>query len=109
VSNDKLDRTIAKLRAEYADELPGTLSQMEELWRGICSAEEPPSQLAQLARMAHTITGSGTTFGFPGVTAAARELELFLDQCGGGKLPSPAQQAAVSALLAALRQSAVKR
>ena len=110
VNDDELGRTIAKLRAEYAGQLPGTVAQMEELWRRLVAAEGPKSQLAQLARMAHSITGAGTTFGLPGASQAARDLELLLDRLGeSGRAPGPAEQDTVSALLAALRQAAVER
>ena len=110
MSDDELTRTIAKLRTEYAGQLPGAVAQMEALWRRLVAAEIPLSRLAELTRMAHSITGSGTTFGLPGASRAARELELFLDQFGqGARLPGPAEQKTVAALLAALRQAAVER
>ena len=68
MNDDELARTIAALRAEYAGELPGTVAQMEDLWRRLVAAEIPSSRLAELARMAHSITGSGTTFGLAGAS-----------------------------------------
>jgi chemotaxis protein histidine kinase CheA len=110
VNDDELKRTLAKLRADYADELPGTVAQMEALWRRLVAAEMPPLRLAELVRMAHSIAGSGTTFGLPGASRAARDLELFLVQFGeSGRLPGPAEQKTVSALLAALKQAAIQR
>lgn len=107
MTTDKLSQTIAKLRAEYAEQLPTTLTQMENLWQGLAAEELPVSRLAELARMAHSITGAGTTFGLPAVSRAARELELFLDPfADSDRLPGGAEREAVSALLAALRQSA---
>jgi chemotaxis protein histidine kinase CheA len=109
VNDDELARTLAKLRADYAEQLPGAVVQMEDLWRRLVAAEVPLSKLSDLARMAHSITGGGTTFGVPGASREARKLELFLDQFGqSGRLPGPAEQAAVSALFAALRQAAVQ-
>jgi chemotaxis protein histidine kinase CheA len=109
VSDDELGRTIAKLREEYADQLPGTVAQMEELWRRLVAAEVPAARLAELTRMAHSITGSGTTFGIPDASRAARDLELLLDRLGeSGRAPGPAEQESVSALLTALRQAAVR-
>ena len=105
----ELKRTIAKLHADYAEQLPGTVAQMEDLWRRLVAAEVPASQLADLARMAHSIAGSGATFGLPHASRAARELELCLNSFKAvGGLPGPAEQAAVAARLAALRQAAVQ-
>ncbi len=110
MSKDELSRTIAKLRADYAAELPDTVAQMENLWRRLIDGELSSLRLAELARMAHSITGSGTTFGLPDASRAARELELFLDRFGeNGRLPDPAEQESVSTLLATLRQAAVPR
>jgi HPt (histidine-containing phosphotransfer) domain-containing protein len=110
VNKDELELAIAKLRVDYADALPGTVAQMEDLWRRLVAAEIPLSKLAELARMAHSISGAGATFGLPGASRTARELELFLDRfVETGRLPGPAEQETVSALLAALRQAAVER
>ena len=110
MNNDELERVIAKLRVDYACQLPGTVAQMEDLWRRLVAAEIPLSKLAELARMAHSITGSGTTFGLPDASRAARELELFLDRLvETGRLPGPAEQETVSAMLVALTQAAVER
>ncbi len=110
MSNNELERTIAKLRAEYADQLPVTVAQMEDLWRQLVSAETLVSTFADLARMAHGIAGSGTTFGLPEASRAGRDLEEILDRLAeSGRLPDPAEQDAVSALLAALRRAAVER
>ncbi len=109
MSEDELSRTIAKLRADYADQLPGTVAQMEDLWRRLVAADIPPLKLAELTRIAHSITGSGSTFGLTGASQAARELELFLDRfVEGGRLPGPAEQETISALLAALKQASVQ-
>jgi chemotaxis protein histidine kinase CheA len=106
VTDDKLGRTIAKLRADYAEQLPGTVAQMEELWRRLVAAELPSSRLAELTRMAHSIAGSGTTFGLPNASRAGRDLESYLDPFAeSGRLPGPVEQEAVSTLLTALRQA----
>ena len=105
--NEKLEQTLAKLRAEYARDLAGTVAQMEDLWRRLATGELPPSQLTELVRMAHSISGSAETLGLPRASAAARELESFLDPFSeDGRLPGAAEQVSVLALLAALRQTA---
>jgi HPt (histidine-containing phosphotransfer) domain-containing protein len=109
VNDDELKRKLAKLQADYAAQLPATVAQMEELWRCLVAAETAPLRLADLARMAHSIAGSGTTFGVPNASRAARELELFLDPFAqSGRLPGAAEQTTIAALLAALRQAAIQ-
>lgn len=109
MNEDELKRTIASLHADYAAQLPATVAQMEDLWRRLVASEIPPSKLAELARMAHSITGSGATFGIPQASRAARELELFLEKFNiSGALPGAADQASVAALLAALKRAALR-
>jgi len=109
VNEDELERAIAKLSADYAAQLPGTVAHMEELWRGIVATELPLSRLSELARTAHSISGSGTTFGLPRASEAAGELERFMERLiVSGRPPGPAEHAEARALLAALRQVAAQ-
>ena len=109
MQDEELEWTIAKLRAEYAEQLPGTVAQMEDLWRGLLAAEVPSSRFPELVRMVHSITGSGATFGLPRVSEAARALESCLDRLvASGEMPEPPGQETVLQLLAALRQAAVQ-
>ena len=108
MKDEELTRTIAKLHADYAAQLPSMVAQMNELWRALVAAEIPLSRLPELTRMAHSITGAGATFGIPDASQAARELEEFLDQTGkSGKLPGAKEQEKVAALLVALAQAAI--
>lgn len=110
MSRDEISSVIAKLSAEYAEQLQGKVARMEQLWRQLVAEQMPSSQLDELVRMAHGIAGSGATFGLPSASRVARELEAFLDHFMVSKrFPSPAEQASVSALLTALRQAAVQR
>lgn len=109
MKDEELARTIAALRADYAEQLPRTVAQMEELWRRLAAAETASLQFAELIRMAHSISGAGTTFGLPAATKVARDLEQFLDRLAdSGRLPGPAEQKAASSLFAALRRAAVQ-
>ena len=109
MNDDELQRTLATLRSDYAAQLPRTVAQMEDLWQRLVAAEIAPSRLPELIRMAHSITGSGATFGVPGASKAAGELEAFLNRFEkSGGLPGVKEQQTVSTLLAALRQAAVQ-
>ncbi len=107
MKDDELQQTIARLRADYAKQLPLTVAKMEALWPRLVAEGMPPSQLDELVRMAHSIAGSAATFGVRGASEAAHELELFLDRLGkSGQLPGKAEQQVFSVLLAALMQAA---
>jgi chemotaxis protein histidine kinase CheA len=98
---------LAQLRADYAAALPGKLDGLERLCREVMARRAPPEQLEDLIRMAHAISGSGATFGLPSVSAAARDLELFLDRNyrTGPALPDVEAQARVSELVRALKNA----
>jgi len=63
-------------RADYRRALPQRLAQIELLWNQVLNYESAVQALAALERCAHSLTGSGSTFGFAGMGRAARELEL---------------------------------
>jgi chemotaxis protein histidine kinase CheA len=63
-------------RADYRSSLPQRLVQIESLWRQVLSGEAPAQALASLERCAHSLAGSGATFGFAALGDAARVLEL---------------------------------
>ena len=109
MSDDKLDRTMAKLRAEYAARLPVAVAEMEEQWRRLLAGETPWSQLGELVHMAHTVGGAGKTFGFAEASRVARELELLLEpRAQAGEIPDAAAQQAVAAMLLQLGRAATK-
>ena len=45
MTDKQLEHMIAKLRADYAEQLPGRFVQMEYLWRGLVAAEIPSAKL----------------------------------------------------------------
>jgi HPt (histidine-containing phosphotransfer) domain-containing protein len=109
LSRDDLDRTIARLSAEYAAQLPGTIARMEELWCRVIAAENAQVESRELVRMAHSVAGSGTTFGLADASRAAREFEILLDRLNeSGRPPNTDERETGSALLAALRLAAVQ-
>lgn len=66
---------LALLRESYTQQLPHKYGQIAQAWR---SAQDTPGDVENLAtmhRMAHSLTGSGATFGFDEVSTTARILE----------------------------------
>jgi HPt (histidine-containing phosphotransfer) domain-containing protein len=95
---------LEKLRADYSASLPGKLERIEALWSDLVAGRAELTQLEDLLRMAHTIAGSGATFGQPAVSQAARELELFLaPHCRNGALPDTQGRGTVVRLVQSLR------
>lgn len=63
-------------RADYRRALPQRVAQIEWLWHQVLNGDSSADALVTLERCAHSLAGSGATFGFAGMGSAARELEL---------------------------------
>lgn len=97
---------LEEQRADYRHSLPGRLAQIETLWRQVLNDETPAAALANLERCAHSLAGSGATFGFADIGAAARVLELAVNPLVGAApaLP-PAARAEVERAIELLQRS----
>jgi len=75
-SNPSFSIFLEEQRADFRRSLPGRLDQIETLWHQALNDETPSLALATLERCAHSLAGSGATFGCADIGAAARVLEL---------------------------------
>ena len=93
-------------RAEYRQALPQRLAQIEGLWHQVLTGDSAAQALASLERCAHSLAGSGATFGFAGVGDAARGLERAVAPLPGtaGSLTAGAQSE-VSRAIESLQRS----
>ncbi len=71
---------LALLRVSYAEQLPHKYAQIAEAWKALQSKPEERATLAVMHRIAHSLTGSGATFGFDDISTAARLLERQLKE-----------------------------
>ena len=62
--------------AEYRCALPQRLAQLESFLCQVLGGEAPADTLTSLERCAHSLAGSGATFGFAALGDAAKVLEL---------------------------------
>lgn len=70
---------LEEQRADYRRSLPQRLEQLASLWARVLNNEAPTEALANLERCAHSLAGSGATFGFAALSDAARTLELIVN------------------------------
>ena len=97
---------LEQQRAAYRNALPERLAEIESLWRQLLNGGAPAEALATLERLAHSLAGSGATFGFAGLGEAARVLELALNPLvGAAAALTPAAQTEVSRAIEALQRS----
>lgn len=97
---------LEEQRADYRLSLPQRLDQIESLWRQVLNNEAPAEALASLERCAHSLAGSGATFGFAALGDAARVLELAVNPLlDAVHALTPAVQSEVSQAIKSLQRS----
>lgn len=74
--NDALKDGLARLKAEFAERLPGRLDEIELAKKAFADAsgDAQIAALKNLAGLAHQLTGSAGTFGYSDLGSAARAL-----------------------------------
>jgi len=84
-----LRKELDALRRAYAMKLPEKIRLVEQAWARLESEPGSPESVTALRRLAHSLAGSGATFGFRSVSEAARTLEQSLVALGDNH-PVPA-------------------
>ena len=94
---------ILELQREYLAELPGMLllirSEIDRFRQGDVGAA------ASLRTRFHRLAGSGGSYGFPGISAVARETEQWLRT---DPAPSPAEAARLDVVVTRLEEIALE-
>jgi HPt (histidine-containing phosphotransfer) domain-containing protein len=96
------------LRTYFAARLPVRLDEIEAAWRESLHSSWETEPLRRFHRLVHSLAGAGTTFGYPEVSRAARDLERFVEpvsQAGGAPGDPAGFAARVEELLAGLREA----
>lgn len=94
---DKLKDRLVVLRAKFVERCRGELLAAQAFAR---RNQLAPDERGTLAAIAHRLAGTGGTFGYPDLSAAAAQLEAMLD---ADMAPAPARlRAALDRLLAEL-------
>ena len=98
---------INRLKETYARALPDRLATLEALWHDVRAGDRRPDELEPLYRAAHSLTGSGATFGYERVSVSARALELYLQPLiTGASVLTQTHVDKISELLDALTRAA---
>jgi HPt (histidine-containing phosphotransfer) domain-containing protein len=101
---DDFLRFLDEQRGDYRRGLPQKLDEMERLASRI--GTDPSVDLAGLERLAHSMAGSGGTFGFEALGDAAKALELSVQRLkeSGGQATAAQREE----VLAAIRELKMK-
>ena len=70
-----LAKQLAALQASYVEQLPGKLEGLRDSLHALLHGSWDPETIRTAHRQAHSLTGSGATFGFEPLSHAARILE----------------------------------
>jgi HPt (histidine-containing phosphotransfer) domain-containing protein len=71
-----LETRLAEIKRAYVAELPTRAADLEAVWRRVQTQDWHPAPVDELHRMAHSLAGSGATFGFTALSRSARALEI---------------------------------
>ncbi|HSF38991.1 MAG TPA: diguanylate cyclase [Thermoanaerobaculia bacterium] len=93
------------LREYFSERLPHRFREVEDAWRDVRESGWGAEPVRRLYRLAHSLVGTGSTFGFHAVSKAARRLEVLLQATVEGVAPPP-DAGRVEELLGELRQTA---
>src|SRR5690242_19682092 len=94
------------LRTRYAAQLPERIKAIEAGWNDLAKGTWDESAGRALYRLAHSLAGSGSTFGFDAVSDAARTLERCLQTViEQNAPPQDAQRAAINDAVSAMQSS----
>lgn len=94
LAHDDIEAQFRALYAAYAESLPAKAERMGESWRAWLIAPSADKR-TELIRQAHTLAGSGATFGFLGVSSTARLLEAAFHRLDPTALPDDTQRYAI--------------
>ncbi len=70
---------LEQLHAQFVAGLPERAQQIEALWQQLTQAWTPPA-VEGLHLLVHRLVGSGSSYGFPELSTAAQQVEIFLQQ-----------------------------
>lgn len=74
-STSSIELKLAALRTAYLNDLPKKYREVEQLWLMMAGPNWQGIHAQELHRFLHSMAGSGTTFGAPEISHAARNLE----------------------------------
>lgn len=79
---------LKELQEYFAGRLPERVAELDEALAEVVASGWGAGQVRTLHRLAHSLTGAGSTFGYPEVSRTARVLERFLKSVLDGSRPS---------------------
>src|SRR5450432_4213612 len=85
---------LALQRSAYRNGLQDKLANMSALWSRVVEGHDDRGAIGELERAAHSLAGSGATFGYAELGASARALELAVSRMLESTAPPTSSQRA---------------
>ena len=109
IDRSELEAKLAVIKCAYVAELPARAASLRAAWDRVQTEDWAQEPLQELHRLAHSLAGSGATFGFVEVSAHARALEIplkaLLQDASADRSALPDRLAALTAALTAASKS----
>jgi len=94
--SEDLEQTLRLLRSDYLAQLPARRQELNRILQQLAGGED---QAGLLKRQLHQLAGSGGSYGFGGLSRAARETERLVNETDDWSRPALARlQAAMTEL-----------
>jgi len=84
---DVVQQQFLELRRHFAEKFPQRADSIDEAWKKASESAWDRQAFRELHRSVHGLTGSGTTFGYPAVSEAARAAEGVMNAVAERKNP----------------------
>jgi chemotaxis protein histidine kinase CheA len=102
MSREELERQLAALREGFRGEVAERRAAIAAAWRAIEAEGWADDRAEVVERLSHSLAGSAATFGFPGLSEAARVVELAVEAVRKAGAPATGDLPRIAGLLAAL-------
>jgi len=77
-SKEEVDQSMIKLRADYAQKLPGKIDLIVKLWKKHTQISWNDEAFNVMYRLLHGLAGSGKVFGYEALSQRSRNIEKYL-------------------------------
>lgn len=105
MGQSEFNEALATLKNEYVAKLPGELNQVRELFWHFIQDQSQINELRDCYVLAHNLKGSGTTFGYPEITAIAADMVSLLGPVqDGAEVLTPRTTTEISHLIYLLEE-----
>lgn len=108
--NRDIKQQHSDIQDTYAKKLLGTIEAIAQAWSSIQADKLNPDALREFHRLAHHLSGSGRTFGYPAISAGAQGIERIIEDALASQSPlSDYQKKKISDIFVHLGQAAQSR